>query len=98
MGCGRSRSEFSFPPIYSWVCLQCQVADNASRLAYNLSPSFNWKQAMEKNDQETYIKRLGELGYCWQFIVSVPLFPFHPRFAPPISSLHHPSPPFESPL
>lgn len=39
-----------------------------SRLAYNLSPSFNWKAAMEPKDQETYIKRLAQLGYCWQFI------------------------------
>lgn len=23
---------------------------------------------MEAKDQETYIQRLGELGYCWQFI------------------------------
>ncbi|EXJ95702.1 isocitrate lyase [Capronia coronata CBS 617.96] len=38
------------------------------KLAYNLSPSFNWKAAMSANDQETYIQRLGELGYCWQFI------------------------------
>lgn len=38
------------------------------KLAYNLSPSFNWKTAMEAKDQETYIKRLGDLGYCWQFI------------------------------
>lgn len=38
------------------------------KLAYNLSPSFNWKSAMTASDQETYIKRLGELGYCWQFI------------------------------
>jgi len=38
------------------------------KLAYNLSPSFNWKAAMSASDQETYIKRLGELGYCWQFI------------------------------
>lgn len=38
------------------------------KLAYNLSPSFNWKKAMPSNEQETYIKRLGELGYCWQFI------------------------------
>lgn len=38
------------------------------RLAYNLSPSFNWKAAMEAKDQETYIKRLASLGYCWQFI------------------------------
>ncbi|KAK8182888.1 isocitrate lyase [Phyllosticta citribraziliensis] len=38
------------------------------KLAYNLSPSFNWKKAMPRNEQETYIKRLAELGYCWQFI------------------------------
>ena len=41
---------------------------NDSRLAYNLSPSFNWKTAMAAKDQETYIQRLAELGYCWQFI------------------------------
>jgi len=38
------------------------------KLAYNLSPSFNWKAAMPAAEQETYIQRLGELGYCWQFI------------------------------
>ncbi|CAG8085494.1 unnamed protein product [Penicillium salamii] len=38
------------------------------KLAYNLSPSFNWKKAMPRDEQETYIKRLGELGYSWQFI------------------------------
>ena len=38
------------------------------KLAYNLSPSFNWKSAMPRNEQETYIKRLAKLGYCWQFI------------------------------
>jgi len=38
------------------------------KLAYNLSPSFNWKAAMPRNEQETYIKRLGQLGYVWQFI------------------------------
>lgn len=38
------------------------------RLAYNLSPSFNWKAAMSRDEQETYIKRLAQLGYCWQFI------------------------------
>lgn len=37
-------------------------------LAYNLSPSFNWNTAMNVSDQETYIKRLGKLGYVWQFI------------------------------
>lgn len=38
------------------------------KLAYNLSPSFNWKKAMPRDEQETYIKRLAKLGYCWQFI------------------------------
>jgi isocitrate lyase len=38
------------------------------KLAYNLSPSFNWKTAMSRAEQETYIARLAKLGYCWQFI------------------------------
>ncbi|KAI0395405.1 isocitrate lyase family protein [Xylariaceae sp. FL0594] len=38
------------------------------KLAYNLSPSFNWKAAMPRDEQETYIRRLARLGYCWQFI------------------------------
>ncbi|KAI1091908.1 isocitrate lyase [Rostrohypoxylon terebratum] len=38
------------------------------KLAYNLSPSFNWKAAMPRDEQETYIRRLAKLGYCWQFI------------------------------
>ncbi|KAK4982546.1 isocitrate lyase 1 [Elasticomyces elasticus] len=38
------------------------------KLAYNLSPSFNWKAAMPREEQETYIQRLATLGYCWQFI------------------------------
>ncbi|KAM3518548.1 hypothetical protein NHJ13051_008094 [Beauveria bassiana] len=38
------------------------------KLSYNLSPSFNWKTAMPRDEQETYIKRLASLGYCWQFI------------------------------
>ncbi|KAI1333711.1 isocitrate lyase [Xylariaceae sp. FL0016] len=38
------------------------------KLAYNLSPSFNWKTAMPREEQETYIQRLAGLGYCWQFI------------------------------
>lgn len=37
-------------------------------LAYNLSPSFNWTTAMNAEDQEAYIKRLGKLGFVWQFI------------------------------
>ncbi|KAK5015876.1 isocitrate lyase 1 [Cryomyces antarcticus] len=38
------------------------------KLAYNLSPSFNWKAAMPADEQQTYIQRLAKLGYCWQFI------------------------------
>ena len=38
------------------------------KLAYNLSPSFNWKSAMPSAEQTTYIARLAKLGYCWQFI------------------------------
>lgn len=38
------------------------------KLAYNLSPSFNWKSAMSRDEQTTYIERLSKLGYCWQFI------------------------------
>ena len=38
------------------------------KLAYNLSPSFNWKSAMPSAEQTTYISRLAKLGYCWQFI------------------------------
>jgi len=38
------------------------------KLAYNLSPSFNWEAAMSTDEQETYIQRLADMGYCWQFI------------------------------
>ncbi|KAK3995142.1 isocitrate lyase [Cladorrhinum sp. PSN332] len=38
------------------------------KLSYNLSPSFNWKTAMSRDEQQTYIARLAKLGYCWQFI------------------------------
>lgn len=38
------------------------------KLAYNLSPSFNWGQFMSSEDQATFINRLAKLGYCWQFI------------------------------
>lgn len=37
-------------------------------LAYNLSPSFNWTKAMSSDELETFIQRLGDLGYIWQFI------------------------------
>ncbi|SCV01498.1 LAMI_0G11870g1_1 [Lachancea mirantina] len=37
-------------------------------LAYNLSPSFNWTKAMSAEEQLTFIERLGNLGFIWQFI------------------------------
>ncbi|SCU95852.1 LAME_0F13762g1_1 [Lachancea meyersii CBS 8951] len=37
-------------------------------LAYNLSPSFNWNTAMAPDELNTFIERLGHLGYIWQFI------------------------------
>ncbi|CDO93087.1 unnamed protein product [Kluyveromyces dobzhanskii CBS 2104] len=37
-------------------------------MAYNLSPSFNWTKAMSIDEQESFIQRLGDLGYIWQFI------------------------------
>ena len=49
------------PHLDNWLTIYC-------RLAYNLSPSFNWKTAMPRHEQETYISRLAKLGYCWQFI------------------------------
>lgn len=38
-------------------------------LCYNLSPSFNWdKSGMTDDEIGTYIERLGNLGFVWQFI------------------------------
>ncbi|KAI9340065.1 isocitrate lyase [Zopfochytrium polystomum] len=38
-------------------------------LAYNLSPSFNWDAAgMSDEEISSFIKRLGKLGFTWQFI------------------------------
>ncbi|CAR21209.1 isocitrate lyase 1 [Lachancea thermotolerans CBS 6340] len=37
-------------------------------LAYNLSPSFNWTKTMDAKQLRTFIDRLGDLGYIWQFI------------------------------
>jgi isocitrate lyase len=38
-------------------------------LAYNLSPSFNWDDAgMSNQEIESYVDRLAELGFVWQFI------------------------------
>lgn len=39
------------------------------KLAYNLSPSFNWDAAGISDDEiRTFIADIGKLGFCWQFI------------------------------
>lgn len=56
-------------PLYHSLPSDAQsITNKPYRLAYNLSPSFNWKAAMPRDEQETYIRRLAGLGYCWQFI------------------------------
>jgi isocitrate/methylisocitrate lyase len=37
-------------------------------LAYNCSPSFNWKSTLSDDEIEGFVKRLGDLGYRFQFI------------------------------
>ena len=37
-------------------------------LAYNCSPSFNWRKFLSKEECETFQRELGELGYKFQFI------------------------------
>jgi isocitrate lyase len=37
-------------------------------LAYNCSPSFNWKRALSDDEIEGFVDRLAELGYRFQFI------------------------------
>jgi isocitrate lyase len=37
-------------------------------LAYNCSPSFNWRKFLSKDECETFQRELGELGYKFQFI------------------------------
>jgi isocitrate lyase len=38
------------------------------KLAYNCSPSFNWKKNLDEKTIATFQKQLGELGYAFQFI------------------------------
>ena len=37
-------------------------------LAYNCSPSFNWKKYLTENEMQTFQQKLGEMGYKFQFI------------------------------
>jgi isocitrate lyase len=38
------------------------------KLAYNCSPSFNWKKNLDEKTIATFQKQLGEMGYAFQFI------------------------------
>ncbi|NID16266.1 isocitrate lyase [Luteibacter yeojuensis] len=38
------------------------------KLAYNCSPSFNWKKNLDEKTIAAFQKRLGEMGYAFQFI------------------------------
>jgi isocitrate lyase len=38
------------------------------KLAYNCSPSFNWKKNLDEATIAAFQKRLGEMGYAFQFI------------------------------
>lgn len=38
------------------------------QLAYNCSPSFNWRKFLSQEECETFQRELGELGYVFQFI------------------------------
>jgi isocitrate lyase len=37
-------------------------------LAYNCSPSFNWKKYLTENEMQNFQQKLGEMGYKFQFI------------------------------
>ncbi len=37
-------------------------------LAYNCSPSFNWKQKLGDDDIASFQRRLGQMGYMFQFV------------------------------
>jgi len=37
-------------------------------LAYNCSPSFNWRQHLSDAEIESFQRELGDLGYAYQFI------------------------------
>ena len=38
------------------------------QLAYNCSPSFNWRKFLSEEECETFQRELGKLGYAFQFI------------------------------
>jgi len=38
------------------------------KLAYNCSPSFNWRQHLGEQEIASFQKELGRMGYCFQFV------------------------------
>ncbi|MEW9266003.1 isocitrate lyase [Kineococcus endophyticus] len=47
---------------------EVQRVHPGTMLAYNCSPSFNWRAALDDREIATFQQRLGELGYAFQFI------------------------------
>jgi isocitrate lyase len=47
---------------------ELHAAHPGKRLAYNCSPSFNWKGKLDDDEIAAFQRRLGELGYVFQFI------------------------------
>ncbi len=46
--------------------LRCQFP--GKMLAYNCSPSFNWRKKLDPKTIETYQQQIGEMGYKFQFV------------------------------
>ena len=38
------------------------------KLAYNCSPSFNWRAKLSPDEIESFQERLGDIGYAFQFV------------------------------
>jgi isocitrate lyase len=59
-------------PIYEQAkefSLGVKAINPSVKLAYNLSPSFNWDASgMSDSQMSSYVSDLGKLGFCWQFI------------------------------
>ena len=68
-------------PIYAQAkefALGVKAANPTVKLAYNLSPSFNWDASgMSDNEMSSYVSDLGKLGFCWQFITLAGVFIFN---------------------
>ena len=47
---------------------ELHAAHPGKLLAYNCSPSFNWKGKLDDDDIAAFQRRLGEMGYVFQFI------------------------------